>query len=110
MAFLSRDTGEIPACQSDSRFRVASGDTIWCHEAHRSIKAREPGMRKRTADVLAVAARAIMLSLSLALLSAGCSQAPCERTGTCYNPPTTFYGGSYYQARGGFVFAGGKSR
>ena len=67
-------------------------------------------MRKSTAAAWAFASRIILVSLSLAPLAAACSQAPCERTGTCYNPPTTFYYGSYYETRGGFVFPGGRSR
>jgi len=51
-----------------------------------------------------VGARMILVTLSLAAALAGCSQAPCERAGTCYQPPTTFYSGSYYDSRGGFVF------
>jgi len=67
-------------------------------------------MKKRTADALALATRVVLLSLSLGAALAGCSPSPCERTGTCYNPPTTFYYGSYYETRGGFVFPGGRSR
>ena len=70
-------------------------------------------MSNMTAGGLVLALRAILLSLSLAAGLAACSdsQAPCESTGTCYHPPTTFYTDSYYLSRGGFVYAGGgKSR
>ena len=70
-------------------------------------------MSNRTVGGLVLALRAILLSVSLAAILAACSDSPspCEKTGTCYQPPTTFYGGSYYLSRGGFVFGGGgKSR
>jgi len=41
--------------------------------------------------------------MGLAAALAGCSPAPCERTGNCYNPPTTFYSGSYISPGGGFI-------
>ena len=69
-------------------------------------------MKKGSAGTLALAAWMILAPLSLAAALAGCSRAPCERAGNCYQPPTTFYSGSYYDSRGGFVFVvpGGKSR
>jgi len=76
-------------------------------------RTKEPGMTNRTAAASVPALRAILLSLSLAAVLAACSNAPfpCETAGNCYQPPTTFYSGSYYLDRGGFVFGGGgKSR
>jgi len=61
---------------------------------------------------LARAALAVLATLSMAAALAGCSPAPCERAGNCYQPPTTFYSGSYYNTSGGFIFViqGRKSR
>jgi hypothetical protein len=77
------------------------------------VRTKEPGMKKRTVAASVPALRAILLSLSLTAVLAACSTSPspCETAGNCYQPPTTFYSGSYYLSRGGFVFGGGgKSR
>ncbi len=66
-------------------------------------------MSKRPRGASGYAMQGILLSLTLIAALAACSdsQPSCASNGTCYQPPQSFYGGSYYMNRGGFVYGGG---
>ena len=68
-------------------------------------------MNKRIGSALGAAMRGMLVSLTLAIALAACSdsQPSCASSGTCYQAPQPFYGGSFYMNRGGFVY-GGRSR
>ncbi len=65
-------------------------------------------MSMRTRDAVEYVMRRLLLSLILTTAMAACSdtQPSCASSGTCYQAPQPFYGGSYYMNRGGFTYGG----